>query len=463
MEEISTLSTELLQPKAVLADRFQIQRLIGSGGSACVYLAIDLTTKKPVAVKVLHKAFIEERSLVQRFLQEAQILVQINHPNVIKLLDVMVYDGHIFSVMDYCSGGSLADRIFDKSFDRDEISELIGDIAIGLDAIHAQGIVHRDLKPANILFDAEGVLKIADFGIARYADSSLTKAHQRIGAPQYIAPEVWLGNEVTPATDYYALGVVLFELATGRGPYEATSIEDYMSAHIDQEPRNIRDFWPECPTWLSEVVETLLAKEPNRRICSSRALRVMVNPSNTMSLRRVEVDEIIEKDVKDEEKDPEILLSSGSRRRRSYILSLSASDLLSKNKRNRRTQRSKKSLSFSLPKDAAVVFEVEPPSRDVYYFGLFLISLQIMDGVLTSKGMLRYGTFAEGNPFLRQLMESFTPAQTLFMVKAFAIMAVVMITLIARRSHVVRDMIGVLSCIYLFVAILPWAYLLLLS
>ena len=463
MDEISTLSTELLQPKAVLADRFKIQRLIGSGGSACVYLAIDLKTKKPVAVKVLHNAFIEERTLVQRFLQEAQILVQIEHPNVIKLFDVMVYDGHIFSVMDYCSGGSLADKIFEKSFDREEIPELIGDIAVGLDAIHSQGIVHRDLKPANILFTSEGLLKIADFGIARYSDSSLTKTHQRVGAPQYIAPEVWLGNEVSPATDYYALGVLLFELATGRGPYDANSVEEYMSAHIDQVPRNIKEFWDECPTWLNEVVETLLAKEPSKRICSSRALRVMVNPSNTMSLRRVVIDDILEKDVEEDEEESNLLLSSGSRRRRSYILSLSASDLLSRNKRSDRKRRTKKNLALNLPKDAAVVFEVEPPSRDVYYFGLFLVSLQIMDGVLTSKGMLRYGTFAEGNPILRQLMESFTPAQTLFMVKAFAIMAVVLITLIARRSHAVRDMIGALSCIYLFVAILPWAYLLLLK
>lgn len=453
MFDTTTLSTELLHPGQVLGERFRIERLVGSGGSACVYLAVDLEDSKPVALKVLHRSFSEDRTLVQRFLQEGQLLVQLEHPHVIRLYDVQVLEGRIFTTMEFCSGGSLADRVLMKKFCRDSLPELIVGISEGLDEVHRKGIVHRDIKPSNILFTEEGVLRIADFGIARSTESYLTMRHQRIGAPQYIAPEIWLGHKVTPAADYYSLGVMLFEITCGTFPFEAESIEEYMAAHIDSEPLRVEQFWPDAPSWFCELVAALLDKDPTKRICSTRAIRVLTNPSNTMSLRRVELDKMIE--VNDD---------TPKKRRKSYILSLTASDLLDKSaaKLPSLGRRRKKCLTIDLPKDAAIVFEVEPPSRDVMYFGVFLISLQVMDGVLTSRGMLKYGTAAEGNPILRALMEMFSPDQTLFIVKAFSIMAVVLITLIARRSHTVRDMIGVLSCLYLFVAILPWAYLLLL-
>lgn len=467
MDKSSILSTKLLKPGTLLAEQYKIQRLIGSGGSASVYLATDIENDIQVAVKMLHSSFSENRKLVQRFLQEAQILVQINHPHVIKVYNVLVYDGHIFSIIEYCAGGSLADRVFANKFTRDSLAELITDITSGLDAIHDFDIVHRDLKPSNILFDEEGVLKIADFGIARFSDSSLTQTHERIGSPQYIAPEVWLGKEITPATDYYALGILLFELVCGEAPFNSAALEDCMSAHIEEEPPAICEFWPDSPSWFTELVSMLLEKDPKKRTCSSRAIRIMVNPSSTMSLKRIVLDEIIEKS---EEVEPFVESSSsrerkggGKKERKSYILSLHASDLLSVTRKISKRKRRHSRLTVQLPKDAAIIFEVEPPSRDIYYFGLFLISLQVMDGFLTSQGMLRYGTFAEGNPILRQLMETFSPTQTLFFVKAFAIMAVVLITIIAQRSRMVRDMIGLLSCIYLCVAILPWAYLLFLS
>ena len=447
MSEIITVGAELIVPNTVLAQRYEIERLIGSGGMACVYMVHDRIENRHVALKLLHAAYAKDRNYVDRFIQEAQLMRKVDHPNVVRTFDIAHDEGRLFFTMEYVAGYTLRDLIDAGGNDLVAIQRTLKGICSGLDAIHRNDIVHRDLKPSNILVDALGRVRIADFGIARPADSRLTGINEKLGCLEYMAPEIFEGKEITPAADFYSLGILLYELTTGEPPFTNVHMAKLIDLHVRGQHQSIRKANPDFPEWLEALVDGLLEKVPAKRIASTREVLAFF-PVSAPGGDRYENPAVLSDGI-----------SSPTRRPSSKIYKVSATKILRTDHVTRK-RKPTATISISLPKDAAVVFELEPPSRDVIYFGVFLASLQVLDGVLTSEGMDRYGTRAEGNPMLRNLMDTLTPDQALFLVKGFAILIVICLTIMAKRSKVVQDLIGALSCIYLFTAIIPWVYVL---
>lgn len=208
------------------AGRYRIERELGLGGMAAVYLAHDQELDRPVAVKLLAANLAGDESFRKRFVREARVAAKLSHPNIVRVFDSGEADGRPFIVMEYVEGESLAEALRRRGkFPPDEAVELVLQICEGLEHAHANGLVHRDVKPGNLLLREDGVLKIADFGIARATEATkLTQVGTVLGTAAYLSPEQAAGTEVTPAADLYSLGVVFYELLTGRTPYVVESL-----------------------------------------------------------------------------------------------------------------------------------------------------------------------------------------------------------------------------------------------
>jgi eukaryotic-like serine/threonine-protein kinase len=205
-------------------DRYELDRRLGHGGMATVYLAHDLKLDREVAIKLLADNYAGDDEVRDRFSREARLAARLDHPNVVQVFDVGEDDGRPYIVMEYVDGGTLADRLNDErgSIPRGEALRLLGQLCDGLAHAHSKGLIHRDIKPQNLLIRrSDGVLKITDFGIARVAEETtrLTRPGKVIGTDRYMAPEQLADGKITPAVDIYAVGVVADEiLPEDRGP-----------------------------------------------------------------------------------------------------------------------------------------------------------------------------------------------------------------------------------------------------
>lgn len=460
MTEAVSITTDPLEPGADLAGRYRIVKLIGNGGMASVYLARDaLHDEAPVALKVLHREFGQDRKYVERFIREVKLMHQVEHVNVVKTFDFGRDESNIYFTMEYIEGQSLDELMEERELTPSEIADLTVEIARGLQAIHKLQILHRDLKPANVLINTLGQVKIVDFGVAREEGSRLTHKNQKVGSVYYIAPEVWLGRPPTAAVDLYSLGVVLYELATGVLPFDESFPGRIMQMHLDEDPIPPRERNPECPVWLEDIILRLLEKSPKKRPRSADEVAEYMMPYTSQYAASTSGPSRIQAAVSSS-----MLRTanqvSGSRRGKTYILQLRATRLINTEERKEGNGTPRKTtVSIPLPHRAAVLFEIEHPSRDVIFLGLFLASLQIFDGVLTSRGIARWGTRAEANPFLRWLMHELGPENSILVVKGIAVLVVLILTMLARRMYWMKDVIAILSCLYLFAAILPWLFL----
>lgn len=465
MTETSTpsVSTEALDSGALISGRYEIISLIGSGGMASVYLADDRQLGMRVALKVLHTSLTSDRKYVDRFLREARLMNLVRHPNVVHTFDVGGGEGLVYFSMEFVDGATLESLVEAQRFTPEEIADLTAQIVQGLDAVHEHGISHRDLKPGNILITAEGIVKITDFGVAHEEGSRLTERNQRVGSVCYIAPELWSGERPTPAADFYSLGIILYELSTGRLPFNAAYPGAYMICHLEQkiEPPKERD--ASVPDWLNELVMKLLVKSPGQRLQSGKEVLALLAKRHLEQARKTAPEPApsrIQQVVADLRAQPPSA-TQGQRRGKTYILNLNATKLLDASRLGlAAVSMPRRRITVPLPRHAAIVFEIEPPSRDFIYFGVFLASLQVCDGFLTAQGIARWGLSAEANPMLRGFMETYGAHQTLFLLKAATILLVVIGTIVAKRVAVIKDLIKFLSCFYLTAAIIPWIYLL---
>ena len=254
----------------IAAGRYRIERELGRGGMATVYLARDEELDRAVAVKILHEHLAGDEAFHARFVREARLASRLSHPNVVRVYDAGEAEDRPFIVMEYVHGAPLARS---GRLPAGRVVELGVQACTGLQHAHDAGLVHRDIKPANLLVRDDGVLKIADFGIARAAESTRhTQVGTLLGTAAYLAPEQVAGADATSASDVYAVGAVFYELLTGRPPYTFDSLADLAAQQADGMIIPVRDVEPSVPPELEAAVMHALARDPRFRPASAAEL-----------------------------------------------------------------------------------------------------------------------------------------------------------------------------------------------
>ncbi|MEX2646848.1 MAG: protein kinase [Gaiellaceae bacterium] len=255
----------------LIAGRYMLEELCGSGGMSSVYRAHDRLLERDVAIKILHSSYLEDGDAVERFRREARSVAQLSHPNVVTIIDRGEEDGHQFIVFEYVPGKTLKDYLARRGpLPPGEALSLAIEVGKGLAYAHRQGIVHRDVKPQNVILNGDGLPKVTDFGIARSVDveKGVTQTGTVLGTSDYIAPEQASGGPAVPESDVYGLGCVLFELLTGSTPYSGGSFVDVAMQHIHSPTPSVRERRPDVPARVAGAVERAMAKDPADRFGS---------------------------------------------------------------------------------------------------------------------------------------------------------------------------------------------------
>src|SRR3954449_798854 len=260
----------------LFADRYKLDRRLGVGGMATVQLAFDTRLERNVAVKLLAEHLAEDASFVSRFRREALAAARLVHPNIVQVFDFGTdrHSGRQFIVMEYVDGNSCAELLRDRGAmaPRDAV-DILTQACRGLDYAHRNGVVHRDVKPGNLLVNTDGVVKLADFGIAKAAEQSdITKVGSVLGTAAYLSPEQARGEPAGPASDIFALGVVSYQLLAGRLPYEAASLTDLARLQETSPPPRLSDEVRDVPPTLAAAVLRALSGDPAARYPDAAAM-----------------------------------------------------------------------------------------------------------------------------------------------------------------------------------------------
>jgi beta-lactam-binding protein with PASTA domain len=267
-------------PGSVIGDRYTLERELGVGGMAEVYLAHDEVLDRRVAVKVLSARYAADPSFVERFRREASAAAGLNHPNIVAVYDRGETNGSYYIVMEYLEGPSLKDVVRrDAPLPPAAAIDYVLQILAALGAAHRRDIVHLDIKPQNMLLADNGLVKVTDFGIARAGGrSDLTATGSVIGTAQYLSPEQARGEDVTAASDCYSTGIVLYELLTGRVPFDGEQPMGVALKQINEPPPPPRVHVPEIPADLNAVVMKALAKRPSERFRTAEEFASALTP-----------------------------------------------------------------------------------------------------------------------------------------------------------------------------------------
>ena len=251
----------------VLGQRYRLQEQIGGGGMADVYRAEDMLLHRPVAVKILHEKFKQDGEFIEKFQREAQAAARLSHPNIVNIYDVGIAEGDHYIVMEYVPGSTLKDKIRQEGhLAPREALAIAREIAEALAHAHANNLVHCDIKPHNILMMADGHAKVADFGIARaVTESTMTYSGSVIGSVHYFSPEQAKGTMITPKSDVYSLGVVLYEMLTGKLPFTGETPVSIAMKHLQDEPIPVRQLDPAIPPVAEAIVTRAMSKNPLMR------------------------------------------------------------------------------------------------------------------------------------------------------------------------------------------------------
>lgn len=252
---------------------YRILEQIGLGGMATVYKAYQPGMDRLVALKVLPAHYARDPHFVQRFEQEARIVAKLEHRNIVPIFSFGNEAGQAYLVMRYLQAGTVKDILVRGSLPLPDVAKLLSDVASALDYAHSQGIIHRDVKPSNVLVDKQGNAYLTDFGIAKVVESTLEMTGSAVlGTPAYMAPEQTLGKPVTPRTDEYSLGAMLYEMVVGKPPFEADTPLAIALMHVHEPlplPRKLR---PNLPEAIERIILKALAKEPADRYESAGEL-----------------------------------------------------------------------------------------------------------------------------------------------------------------------------------------------
>ena len=275
-----TIASNVWEGLTLAGERYRITAKLGEGGMGFVYRAVDQNIDADVVIKVPRQAMMDDPEFAGRFTREIRSLVKLSHPHIVKVTDVGTFEGTPFAVMQYLAGGSLEDQRsrgpHGQAFPCDprKVSRWLGAVAEAIDYIHTQGYVHRDVKPANILFDTLGHAFLSDFGVAKVLASSrnapasqtaATGAGLVLGTPEYMAPELIMGEPFDGRADQYALAITVYEMLCGRRPFEDETKTKVLVLHTWKLPPALTEWCPALPDRLSQAVLKGLAKRPADR------------------------------------------------------------------------------------------------------------------------------------------------------------------------------------------------------
>jgi tRNA A-37 threonylcarbamoyl transferase component Bud32 len=265
-----------------IADRYELEEVVGHGGMSTVYKAHDSLLERNVALKVLHQQYNEDEDFVERFKREARSVAQLQHPNIVTVIDRGEEDGRQYIVFEFIDGENLKELVVRKGrLDLRDALEIAHEIARGLAFAHDHGLVHRDVKPQNVLLNGDGRAKVTDFGIARSldVDHGVTQTGTILGTSNYIAPEQASGQPVDAHTDVYSLGIVLYEMLTGELPFPGESFVAIAMKHIQEPSPNVLDVRGDIPLRVAEMIDRALEKDPEQRFPTMDAFAAEIEAS----------------------------------------------------------------------------------------------------------------------------------------------------------------------------------------
>jgi serine/threonine protein kinase len=291
-----------------IAGRYEVQELVGHGGMSSVYKAHDSLLERNVALKVLHEQYNADEDFVERFKREARSVAQLQHPNIVTVIDRGEAEGRQYIVFEYIEGENLKELVVRKGrLDVREALEIALEVARGLAFAHQNGIIHRDVKPQNVLLNGDGKPKVTDFGIARSLDvDGMTQTGTVLGTSNYIAPEQASGNRVDAHSDVYALGAVLYELLAGEVPFPGESFVAVAMKHVHEPPPNLLDVRKDVPLRVAAAVDRALEKDPEQRF-------------PTMAEFAAELEACLAELEEDEAGDPTMVIPTRRRRPRRQV------------------------------------------------------------------------------------------------------------------------------------------------
>src|SRR5262245_39783973 len=250
----------------LLGKKYKILSKIGSGGFGDVYLGEHLALRRKVAIKILHGTYSAQQDLVKRFQREARSAASLSHPNIIDIYDVGEGEGLYYFVMKYIEGETLAQRMQHTPLTHPESVHIIRQVADALAYAHENDVVHRDIKPANVMLDAFNRALLMDFGVARVQfEGNLTRTGTILGTPHYLPPEQPLGKPVDGRSDIYSLGIMFYEMLSGRLPFQDDNSISLIFKHINETPPQILTLVPELHPELSKILHRMIEKNPDNR------------------------------------------------------------------------------------------------------------------------------------------------------------------------------------------------------
>lgn len=258
----------IMEEGTLLNNRYQLLERVGTGGMADVYRARDLMLERSVAIKILHEKYSDDKAFQERFKMEARAAANLSHPNIVTVHDFGYDHDQLYIVMEYLPGKDLKTILRQRGrYPVKDAIPLMVQACAGIGYAHRAGLVHCDIKPHNFIVTPDNRLKVTDFGIARALSTIQPDERADVvwGSPQYFSPEQAVGEAPSPASDVYSLGVVLYEVLTGALPFNAPTSEELARMHLEQYPIPLREYVPDIPAALEEIVLKVLSKEPAAR------------------------------------------------------------------------------------------------------------------------------------------------------------------------------------------------------